>query len=139
MKFKISSLADREAVSEYVCKLPEGKSYNVDISLVKPKRSMDQNRLYWLWLNHIAKEGELGYTADELHCVFAQKFLGARQRVMYGEQVLDTPSTRKLTKEEFTAYLERIEAFSNTELGIQLPIPQDKLFEQYYELYKDVI
>lgn len=139
MKFKILSQLDKEAIKEYIDKLPEGKAYNVEIALRRAKRSMDQNRLYWLWLNHIAKEGDFGYTAEELHQVFAQKFLGARQRVMYGEQVLDIPSTRKLSKEEFSAYLERIEAFSNTELGIQLPIPQDKLFEQYYEFYKDFI
>lgn len=139
MKFKIYSQADREAVKEYINKLPEGKTYNVDITRKQPKRTMDQNRLYWLWLNCIAKDGELGYTADELHSVFAQKFLGARHRIMYGEQVLDVPSTRKLNTEEFTAYLNKIEVFANTELDIQLPNPQDKYFEQFYEQYKDVV
>ena len=139
MKFNVFSQLDKEAVKEYINRLSEGKSYTVEITLKKAKRSMDQNRLYWLWLNHIAKEGDFGYTAEELHQVFAQKFLGARQRVMYGEQVLNPPSTKKLSKEEFTAYLERIEVFSNTELGIQLPIPQDKFFEQIYEHYKDYI
>lgn len=139
MKFKIFSHADREAVIEYINKLPEGKPYNVEVVRRQPKRSMDQNRLYWLWLNCIAKDGELGYTADELHVVFAQKFLGARHRAIYGEQVLDVPSTRKLNTEEFASYLDKIQVFALTELDIELPNPQDRYFELFYEQYKGFI
>jgi len=139
MKFKIFSRTDKDAVIDYINKLPDGKPYNIEIVKKQTKRTIDQNRLYWLWLNCIAKDGELGYTADELHSVFTQKFLGAKQRVIYGESVLSIPSTRKLNTVEFTAYLDRIETFVNTELDIQLPNPNDKFFEQFYEQYKDVI
>lgn len=139
MKFKIYTEEDREAVKAYIDKLPSGKAYTAEITKKQSKRSIDQNRLYWLWLNCIAKDGEMGYTADELHLVFVQKFLGARHREMYGEQVLDTPSTRKLSAEQFTDYLNRIEVFANTELDIQLPRPEDRYFEQFYDTYKDMI
>lgn len=140
MKFKIFTQEDKAAVKEYIDELPDGKPFSVVIVRWQSKRTMDQNRLYWLWLNCIAKDGELGYTAEELHCVFAQKFLGARQKIMYGESALvDVPSTRRLDTKEFSAYLEKIETFANTELGIPLPNPQDKYFNQFYEQYKDVI
>lgn len=135
MKFKIIQSKDKEAVKEYVDSLPEGKSYEVNITLKSSKRTIDQNRLYWMWLSCIAKDGELGYSAEELHIVFVQKFLGAKHRVVYGEQVLNPPSTRRLTTAEFTEYLNRIETFSSTELGIVLPRPEDKSFEQFYEQY----
>lgn len=139
MKFKIITNGDKEAVKAYLDNLPSGKIYTAEITKKPSKRTMDQNRLYWLWLNCIAKDGELGYTADELHIVFAQKFLGARHRIMYGEQVLDIPSTKKLTSAEFTDYLNRIEVFANTELDIQLPRPEDRYFEQFYDTYKNEI
>lgn len=135
MKFKIISTEDRDAVKEYIDKLPKGKTYEAVITLKSSKRTIDQNRLYWMWLSCIAKDGELGYSAEELHIVFVQKFLGAKHRIMYGEQVLNPPSTRRLSTTEFTEYLNRIETFSSTELGIVLPRPEDKSFEQFYEQY----
>ena len=135
MKFKIISTTDRDAVKEYIDKLPKGKAYDVVITLRSSKRTIDQNRLYWMWLNCIAKDGELGYSAEELHIAFVQKFLGAKHRIMYGEKVLNPPSTRRLSTTEFTEYLNRIETFSSTELGIVLPRPEDKSFEQFYEQY----
>jgi hypothetical protein len=135
MKLKIRQSADREAVKEYIDSLPEGKTFEVVITHKPSKRTIDQNKLYWLWLSCIAKDGELGYSAEELHIVFVQKFLGAKHRIVYGEQVLNPPSTRRLTTAEFTEYLNCIETFSSTELGIVLPRPEDKSFEQFYEQY----
>lgn len=137
MKFKVLTKEDREAVKEYIDNLPEGKLHNVEIMRSPSKRSIDQNRLYWLWLNHLAKE--LGYTPEELHSVFALKFLGATHRVIYEETIVNIPSTKKLTQEQFSSYLELIYRFSVVELGIQLPQPQDRYFEQFYEQYKDLI
>lgn len=137
MKFKIRNKEDKEAVKEYIDKLPEGKTYNAEIVRKTTKRSLDQNNLYWLWLSYLAKE--LGYTQEELHSVFALKFLGASHRVIYEETIVNIPSTKKLTTEQFSAYLEQIYLYAVTELDIQLPQPQDRYFEQFYEQYKNII
>lgn len=134
MKFKITSSKDRDAVKEYIDRLPEGKIYNVDITARLSKRSNDQNRLYWLWLNCLAKE--LGYSPDEMHAVFAHKYLGADYEKVCGETILIIPSTRKLDSAQFTAYLDKIKLFAINELGVVLPDPMDKVFEQFYDTYK---
>lgn len=137
MKFKILSQEDRESVKMYIDKLPPDKLYNVEIVRKQPRRSIDQNKLYWLWLNCISKE--IGYPPDELHSVFALKYLGASHRVICGETVVATPSTKRLSTEEFSAYLDQVSAFVAAELGIILPDPQDRYFEQFYEQYKGII
>lgn len=134
MKFKITSSKDRDAVKEYIDRLPEGKVYNVDITARLSKRSNDQNRLYWLWLNCLAKE--LGYSPDEMHAVFAHKYLGADYETVCGETILIIPSTRKLDSAQFTTYLDKIKLFAANELGVVLPDPMDKVFEQFYDTYK---
>lgn len=139
MKLKIRQSADREVVKEYIDSLPEGKTFEVVITHKPSKRTIDQNKLYWLWLSCIAKDGELGYSAEELHTVFAQKFLGIKAKIIYGEQVLNIPSTTKLNTSQFAEYLNRIEAFASAELGIILPWPENRRFEQFYDFYKDDI
>lgn len=134
MKFKIISTTDRDAVKEYIDKLPQGKIYNVEIAARLSRRSTDQNRLYWLWLNCLSKE--LGYSPDEMHAVFAHKYLGAQYEKVCGEQILIIPSTRRLDSAQFTAYLDKIKLFALNELGVVLPDPQDKMFEQFYDTYK---
>lgn len=137
MKFKIVSKEDREAVKEYIDNLPKNKPFNVEILRSSVRRSLDQNKLYWLWLNFLAKE--IGYTPEELHSVFALKFLGATHRVIYDETIVNIPSTKSLSKDEFSSYLQDIHAFVLIEMDIQLPFPQDRYFEQFYEQYKGMI
>lgn len=81
----------------------------------RSKRSLNQNNLYWMWLQIIAKE--LGYDTEELHNSFRALFLTDRSK-----KIPLVRSTAVLNKIEFSQYLEKIEREAN-ELGIVLPRP----------------
>ena len=65
MKFKVTKPQDKRAVMAYLDRLPEGKTYNVTIVRHRERRTADQNRLLWLWVNCISDE--TGQDKDDLH------------------------------------------------------------------------
>ena len=137
MKFKVTKPQDKRAVMAYLDRLPEGKTYNVTIARHRERRTMDQNRLLWLWVNCISDE--TGQDKDDLHEYFKQKFLGLDTKTLWGVQVYKPVSTASLDTLQFTQYLERIRAFAAAELGIELPDPQDQYWDQFEQQYKDKI
>lgn len=137
MDFRIISKKDKEAVKAYVDKLPEGRRFDVFVKIHREKRTVDQNRLLFLWIGCISRE--TGYFKDEVHEIFKKKFLGVETFEMWGEKVERVKSTTSLNTKQFSDYLERIQQFASTEMGIILPDPKDQYFEQFYQQYKDFI
>lgn len=128
---------DKEAVKSYLDKLPVGKRYDVTVKIHRDKRTVDQNRLLFLWIGCISHE--TGYFKDEVHEIFKKKFLGTETFEMWGEKVERVRSTTNLDTKQFSHYLEKIQQFASSEMGIILPDPKDKYFEQFYQQYKDFI
>lgn len=97
--------------------------------LRKITRSDKQNRLYFgLWLKDISQH--TGYEVDEIHAMFKVKFLPQiigqpEMREVMGALYELEYSTTKLDTKQFSDYLNRIERFTNIEIGIQLPHPED--------------
>lgn len=83
----------------------------------RAKRSLQQNALYWMWLQIIAQD--LGYDTEELHNSFRAMFLVDRDK-----KIPLVRSTTTLNKIEFTQYLDKIEREAS-ELGIVLPKPEE--------------
>lgn len=141
MDYKITTPKDREVIKSVIDKLPEGKRYDVSVKLHRERRTLDQNRLYFLWLACISDE--TGQSKDDLHDYFKQAYLGfSRRSVIVGsveQQVYVSPTTTALNTKQFTDYLNQIQVFANAELGILLPNPTDIEFEQFYNKYKDAI
>ena len=135
MVFKVVNEQTKKAAISYIEKLPEGKKYSVSVILNRSKRSIQQNSLYWLWLNCISSE--TGNEIDTLHDYFKDHFL-ARRVVVFGEERNAAISTTKLNTAEFTAFLDKVQQFAAGE-GIILPNPEDLYFEQFYQQYKDYI
>lgn len=94
----------------------DGKKVVVEITEDKPKRSLDQNALYWLYLNVIAKE--TGNLEDDLHQLFKRKFLPPVPKKILNVEFKLPASTTNLTKVEFGEYLHKISAFT------EIPIPE---------------
>jgi len=94
----------------------DGK-YSIEIKKVRQIRSLSQNALYWKWLDIIGNS--LGYDADELHTTFKSMFLTDRS-----QKLPLVRSTAKLNKNQFSAYLGKIEREA-AQLGIVLPQPED--------------
>lgn len=136
MELKIYTEADKSAVCDYINKLQADKQYSVSIRKETSKRTLPQNRLYRLWLACIA--AETGNDADLLHEFFKRKFLGVYSRIIYGDEIETTPTTTALNTEEFTNYLDKIQVFASNE-GIILPNPEDLIFAQFVDKYKNFI
>ena len=116
----------------YIFSLLANGTYQITIKKASTKRSIPQNDLMWMWLSCI--ERETGTPKDDVYMYYCKKFLiktitiGDKQ-----ERIYNTSS--KLTSEEMTEFLNKIQADAATELGIRLPLPEDRFFEQFYAQY----
>ena len=109
----------------------------VTIVITKEKRTLDQNRLYWLWLTCIAQN--TGNDKDNLHEFFILKYLQPELIQVFEKLIYKRLSTTLLDTRRFTEYLNKIQLFANTELAIELPNPEDLKFAEFYEYYKNYI
>ena len=113
------------------------KDKRVTIVITKEKRTLDQNRLYWSWLSCIAKE--TGNEKEDLHEYFIYKYLNPELCQVFEKMIYKRLSTTQLDTKQFAKYLSKIQVFANTELAIELPNPEDRKFEEFYEYYKNYI
>ena len=117
----------------YLFSTLQNGTYQITVKKVSEKRSIAQNDLLWMWMTCI--QNETGTPKDEVYMYYCKKFLmrtmtiGQRQERIY-------VTSSKLTAEQMTDFLNRIQADAATELGITLPTPQDRFFEAFYEDYK---
>ena len=108
--------------------LANGK-YTITIKRANEKRSIPQNDLMWMWLTCI--ERETGTPKDDVYMYYCKKFL--MKTIQVGnkmERIYNTSS--KLNMEQMTEFLNKIQVDAATELGITLPKPEDRFFEQFY-------
>jgi len=118
---------DKAEAIEEVQALDLSKPWKVEIGLYKRNRSLAANNLYWMWITGIGKK--LGYSTDEMHVVLALKFLPHVIVEWGGRKIELAKSTSSLNVKEFTEYLNQIEIFASTELGLNLPHPEDIYYE----------
>ena len=101
------------------------------VTIVKSKRSDAQNRLYFAWVDILAKE--IGYSKQEMHLVLADKFLKKIEfKTKSGKDISQIPSTRELNVDEFIDYICEIEMLSG-EHNIKLPRTDDYKIAMQYE------
>lgn len=91
----------------------------------KRSRSLEQNALYWKWLGIIAKD--TGHDSEEIHEFCKQKFLEPIFVEINGEVHEARRTTTKLKVDEMSSYMNRVYAWATSELGILLPLPEDRL------------
>lgn len=102
------------------------KEVDIMIQLHSNKRTLAQNRLYWMWIGLISDH--CGYDdPEDAHKAFGAKFLADRSK-----QLPFAKSTTKLDTLDFHEYMNKVERYANVELGIVLPHPED-LFHEYEE------
>jgi hypothetical protein len=113
------------------------KQAKAELCHKRNKRTLSQNSLLWLWLGCISHE--TGNNKDYLHEYFKQKFLGKENITVLENDLQVTVSTTKLDTAQMKAYLNSIQEFANTELGILLPNPEDLVFNEFYDRYENFI
>ena len=72
MKYNLSSSYKTELAELYFTKLKEKKAW-IELKELHIPHSIDAHRLYWVWLNCIAKE--TGIDKNELHYLYRATFL----------------------------------------------------------------
>ena len=113
----------------YIFSLLANGSYTITIKKASQKRSIPQNDLMWMWLTCI--ERETGTPKDDVYMYYCKKFLIKTIQIRERQERIYNTSS-KLTSEEMTEFLNKIQADAATELGIRLPLPEDRFFEQFY-------
>lgn len=121
-------------VSQLIAKeLPEfeGKRVEITIKRLRSKRSLQQNRLWWLYVTIVSNE--LGYDKDEFHEIAKYKLL-KREKVneATGEVFTYIGSTAKLNKSEFADLVSDFQRWVSESFSIVLPQPGD-MFELQFE------
>jgi hypothetical protein len=107
--------------------------YVLTISKAVKKRTIDQNRLMWMWFTCI--ERETGTEKNDVHDYYCMLFLG-RTAMINREEKKIIGGTSKLNTEQFTDFMNKVQADAAAEFGIRLPTPEDLYFESFKEEYK---
>lgn len=100
--------------------------YDINITKYKKDRTKSQNSLMWMWLGIISND--TGESPENLHNIFKLRFLGTEKIQSMGYSIEIPKSTTKLTTQEFTDYLDKIEGLAMS-IDIRLPHPADLYFE----------
>ena len=113
----------------YVFSLLANGKYTITIKRANEKRSIPQNDLMWMWLTCI--ERETGTPKEDVYMYYCKKFL--MKSIQIGDKIEHIYNTSsKLNQEQMSEFLTKIQVDALTELGITLPKPEDRFFEQFY-------
>lgn len=117
---------------EYVFSTLKNGAYHITIKSASEKRSINQNNLFWMWCSLI--ERETGNSKDVVYNHYAKKFLPKPMQL--GNHIeMSAENPKKITKERFTDFLRKVQADAAQEWGIQLPVPEDRFFENFYQQF----
>jgi hypothetical protein len=117
----------RTRVMDHIAGLNLERPWVIAIGPHRQRRSLSQNALMWTWINKVAHEVHeaTGQDSDAIHEFFKGQFL-PRRVIKIGGVVENAPgSTKKLTKAEMSAYMDKIYAWATSEMGLLLPVPED--------------
>lgn len=124
-KFILCNDSVRDRAIDAVRTAPEGVEINIKPH--KSSRSLQQNNLYWKWLDlirlHVADSSGKIFSAEELAEWFKAKFLPARVVELDGEIVPYRRTTTKLNTADMAAYLDSIDRYCVECLSLYLPQP----------------
>lgn len=112
--------------------LADGKRVSVNIGEDEDDRSIQQNRFYWgPCLTEISEQARVcgqRYTSDAWHELFKRQFLGFTiEKVLVAGRKRPTVirrlrSTKELTVRQMSEYLDKLQAFAATELGVHFSV-----------------
>ena len=110
--------------------------YTLSIKKTVKKRSLDQNALFWMWIECISRE--TGQDRNDIHDYYCDLLL-KRVVVIKNKQHLVPGGTSKLNTAQFADFLNKMQEDVAVEFGICLPTPADRYFEQFKDEYEKYI
>ena len=126
---KVSLDTDLEALFSM---LRNGR-YIISVKRASERRTIAQNDLMWSWFSCI--EEETGTAKNDVYMYYCKRFLC--KVVSVGERMEKIYQTSSmLNTVQMADFLKKIQADAAAELGITLPIPEDRYFEDFYNKFK---
>lgn len=120
--FVISTSDQRERLKQFIDRrdLP----FQIEIGEPREQRTISQNSR--LWALHSLASKETGHTPEELHELMLAKFFGTKQ-IHVANAIVTVPAKRSSTREkkEFREFLENVENFYASTLGVWLGQDED--------------
>ena len=107
-------------------------TYTLTIKRASEKRTVSQNSLMWMWFGCL--ENDTGTPKQDFHDYYCKKFL-KREVVVNDKVEVVVGETSKLSTQQMTEFLNKVQADVATEWGIRLPVPEDRYFEEFYQQY----
>lgn len=132
-QFRIAKTPARENVINrlltLIPTLPDSKEWAVEIKQYRKKRTNPQNALYWKWVHKIATE--TGNEPELIHEYMKEKFLPPQTITIAGQSAEVPGSTTKINTKDMTDFMNWVEQWAASELGIILPHPEDQYYEEW--------
>ncbi len=98
----------------------EGRRVRVSVGRVQSGRSLSQNKYLWAVVYGTLSEWS-GHEPEELHEFCKDKFLPSEEkRLPNGEVMVRPPSTKSLTVEEFSKYVDEVVRWASQQ-GVYVP------------------
>jgi len=117
---------------DYLFSTLRNGTYTLTIKKAAEKRSVSQNALMWMWFTCV--ENETGTPKKDVHDYYCGLFL-TKEITYKGQAFSVVGQTSNLTTQQMTDFLNKVQADVQTEFGIQLPLPEDRYFEEFYQQY----
>lgn len=124
------AITDSYAVAQAL--LSDGKRVRLAVATQEDDRSLRQNRYYWAaCLGEISEQASINgqrWSSDAWHELFKRQFIGYEiEKVKVAGRKRTTVirrlrSTTKLSVRAMSTYLEQVQAFAATELGVQFSL-----------------
>ena len=107
-----------DRAAQVIRALSPDKRWCIRINPYRAKRSNEQNKLLWAIYNEIATE--TGNDAADIHEAMKARFLPPVMVKLGEDEVAINGSSAKLDVGEFSEFVEKVQAFAASELGIQV-------------------
>lgn len=130
------SAKDGESVRKVLNKWA-GEEVNITIEVLSKKRSLRQNRYYWVVIsyivNHFKEHGVRDIGKAHMHELMKSRFntidIPVYAKDGSVKRYITAPtSTSDLDSDEFAEYIDRVKQFAAEELGLNIPDPDQTHF-----------
>jgi hypothetical protein len=98
------------------------KALYVTVELVRGIRTLNQNAYLWGVVYKLIAD-DTGHSENEIHLFCKKKFMKRKFLKVLGEEIEEERTTTRMSKNEFSEYVEAIRAHF-AEFGIIIPDPQ---------------
>lgn len=114
----------RQRLVEHILDLDPDKVWEITVAPYRKKRSNNQLRLFWAWVDQVVDvvHDYSGQDKDDIAGFLKAKFLTPK-RVTVGEDTRTYYTTRDLTTTEMNDFMTKAHAWAASELGLILPTP----------------